>query len=299
MVNYDLGTTNQGAPTILTNFTRNNTEPAVAGGALWGDSVNMALYLFGGQTTGHGHPHGGHGGHDGFSLFDLNLNQWNHSQGDRGQGGGGGGFRQHKVSWGASTSVDELGQGYFLGGWRENRTAPSAVGQRASSHLLRYDMTSGSFTNLSGPDHVGRAEGVMIFLPVSDAGLLVYIGGVLDPQRNGSVVPAPMEIVHVFDIATTTWYSQRASGDIPPVRRRFCAGATWPDDRTSLNIYAYGGLSAGADGNAFDDLYILSLPSFQYLKWWPTKPSTGRPRHSMTCNVVGRSQVRYLPHGLF
>jgi hypothetical protein len=281
LVNYDLGLTSQGMPTIFTNLTRNNTEPTVAGGALWGDSVNMVLYQFGGQATGHGHPHGGH---EGFSLFDLILNQWNRSQGA---------FHQHKVSWGASTTVDELGQGYFLGGWKENRTAPSMVGRRASSHLLRYDMSSNSFTNLSGPDHVGRAEGVMIFLPVSDAGLLIYIGGVLDPQRNGSFVPAPMEIIRVFDIATTTWYTQRASGDIPPVRRRFCAGATWPDDRTSFNIYAYGGLSAGTDGSAFDDLYILSLPSFQYLKWWPTKPRTGRPRHSMTCNVVGRSQVRF------
>jgi hypothetical protein len=283
LLNYDLGSTSQGMPTIFTNLTSNNTERAVAGGALWGDSVNKVLYRFGGQVTSHRHPHGGH---EGFSIFDLMLNQWNHSQGSH---------HHHKASWGASATVDELGHGYLLGGWRENRTAPSSVGQRASSHLLRYDMTSASFTNLSGPDRVGRAEGAMLFLPVSDAGLLVYIGGVLDPRRNGSFVPAPMEVVHVFDIATATWYAQRASGDIPPARRRFCADATWPDDRTSFNIYAYGGLSAGMDGKAFDDMYILSLPSFQYVKWWHAGQGTGRPRHSMTCNVVGRSQVRRHP----
>jgi hypothetical protein len=279
LLNYDLGTISQGMPRIFTNLTHNNTEPAVAGGALWGDSVNMVLYQFGGQITGHGHSHSNH---EGFSVYDLVLNQWNHSQSE---------YHIHRVSWGAATTVDELGEGYYLGGWRNNRTTPEMVGERASSHLVRYDMSSNSFTNLSGPDRVGRAEGVMVFLPVSDSGLLIHFGGVLDPSRNGSFVPAPMELIHVYDIATTTWYTQRASGDIPPVRRRFCAGATWPDDRTSFNIYTYGGLSAGTDGNAFDDVYILSLPSFTYLKWWPAGPVIGRPRHSMTCNVVGRSQV--------
>ena len=33
---------------------------------------------------------------------------------------------------------------------------------------------------------VGRAEGQMVFLPVSDGGLLVYFGGVEDTYRNGS-----------------------------------------------------------------------------------------------------------------
>jgi len=39
-------------------------------------------------------------------------------------------------------------------------------------------------------------------------------------------------------------------------------GATWADDHSSYSIYLYGGLSP-PNGTAFDDVYILTLPSFK------------------------------------
>lgn len=172
-----------------------------------------------------------------------------------------------------------------------NKTTPGFQGQRMISGMVKFDMDKQKFTNFTGPDHAGRAEGGLSFLPVSDAGMLVYFGGVMDPPRNGTVVGSPMSTIWMFNIATYQWYSQNASGTIPDMRRRFCVGATWAQDRNSFSIYMYGGLGIGPDDMGFDDVYILSIPSFRWVKFWPTEQTTTRPRHSMTCNVVDSGQV--------
>ena len=69
-------------------------------------------------------------------------------------------------------------------------------------------------------------------------------------------------------MANQRWYTQSATGDIPSERRRFCAGVTWTEDQSSYNIYLYGGLSVQTQGGpGFDDVYILTLPTFTWIKW--------------------------------
>jgi len=41
----------------------------------------------------------------------------------------------------------------------------------------------------------------------------------------------------------------------------------------------------------YDDVYILSLPSFQWIKWFPADNSEANPHHSLTCNVVNGNQM--------
>jgi hypothetical protein len=38
-------------------------------------------------------------------------------------------------------------------------------------------MDTNSWSNLTGPDDVRRAEGAMVFIPIGDAGMLIYFGG--------------------------------------------------------------------------------------------------------------------------
>jgi hypothetical protein len=47
----------------------------------------------------------------------------------------------------------------------------------------------------------------------------------------------------------------------------------------------------GFNASGFDDVYILTLPSFVWIKWYPTSPGPGNPHHSLTCNVVSGSQM--------
>ena len=50
-------------------------------------------------------------------------------------------------------------------------------------------MVNNFWTNNTGPDTIGRAEGVMVTIPASKQGLLVYFGGVAFPYENATEVP--------------------------------------------------------------------------------------------------------------
>lgn len=78
---------------------------------------------------------------------------------------------------------------------------------------------------------------------------------------------------------------------MPKARRQFCAGATWADDHSSYNIYLYGGFGV-ENVTGYDDAYILSLPSFKWIKAWPTDNNTqAYPHGGCTANVINRDQM--------
>jgi hypothetical protein len=41
----------------------------------------------------------------------------------------------------------------------------------------------------------------------------------------------------------------------------------------------------------YDDLYVLSLPSFQWIKMYPDKPGQAYPHHSLSCNVINKANM--------
>jgi hypothetical protein len=45
-----------------------------------------------------------------------------------------------------------------------------------------------------------------------------------------------MDSIDIYDIAAETWYIQKASGDIPGNRRRFCAGIVAAPDNSSYEM---------------------------------------------------------------
>jgi hypothetical protein len=205
----NLNINNNGMPQLFANLSKNSTIPDVIGGTLFTDQVNKVFYQFGGgyheppQTS------------NLLYSFDAILNQWNQTS-----------LSDHynHVSWGAGVSVNERAEGYYFGGWMNGRrTSGGSAYPRASGNLIRYDMIGNTFTNNSGLDNTGRAEGVMVYIPASDNGLLIYFGGILDPSHNGTIVESPMRTILIYDILSAQWYNQTATGDIPAARRRFCA----------------------------------------------------------------------------
>ena len=58
----------------------------------------------------------------------------------------------------------------------------------ATSNLLIFDMDANSLSNNTGYDDTGRAEGTMVYIPASAAGLLIYFGGVTFPYGNETEV---------------------------------------------------------------------------------------------------------------
>jgi hypothetical protein len=55
--------------------------------------------------------------------------------------------------------------------------------------------------------------------------------------------------------------------------------------------YLYGGAGIAPNSTGFDDVYILSLPSFTWIKWYPTTSGPGHPHNSLTCNVINGAQM--------
>lgn len=214
-------------PPLNATTYKNATVPDVTGGILWEDNINKRFYLFGGEYL-----------NDGVGPFAVNLwsfdalyNFWTSF------GAPAVTAQISGVSYAGHAVAPEAGLGYVLGGWMNNLTVPNwSGGPVASSALLKYDMNTNLWTNSTGPDSTPRAEGTMVYIPASDHGLLIYFGGITAPYYNSTIVESPMSTIYVYDVTSSKWYTQTATGDIPPNRRRFCGGATWAADKSSYNM---------------------------------------------------------------
>ncbi|GAB1320960.1 Kelch repeat-containing protein [Madurella fahalii] len=280
LVFSDLDDSAVGMPTLHANLSKNATIPSVHGGVLWDDSVNKRLYLYGGetyQTT-----------PTNFLLYSYDIlnDQWDSLGPPTGP------VSITPTSYGAGVSIPARGEAYYYGGWFNNASVPGWTGPpQASNRMIRYTMDSNTWSNLTGPDTIKRAEGVMVFIPIADAGMLVYFGGSQD--LNGTLTPQPLDTIFLYDVANGKWYTQKTSGRTPEDRRRFCAGATWAQDQSSYNIYLYGG-GGFVPGTGYDDIYVLTIPSFQWIRGpYPAGSNvTGPyPKSMMTCNVVNNAQM--------
>lgn len=276
----DLNHTNDGMPTQYVNLTKNSSIPDVSGGILWADEVNKVFWLYGGEYSTLAPAS--------FQLwgYDTLLNQWNLSSTSAASSAS----SISRVSYGAGATIG--GTGYYYGGYLNNMTNPRwNAPPLATSNLVVFDMDTNALTNSTGPDSIGRAEGVMVSIPASARGMLIYFGGVTFPYDNTTEAPMAMTNIMLYDIGDSKWYTQTATGNIPANRRKFCAGATWADDQSSYNIYLYGGFGFGENSTGFDDVYILSLPTFEWIKWYPEAPGASAPHGLLSCNVIDNAQM--------
>ncbi|KNG52324.1 galactose oxidase kelch beta-propeller [Stemphylium lycopersici] len=281
LLSSDLNTStaDAGMPAQSANLSKPGNIPSVSGGYAWADDTNKCFYSFGGE-----YPQGVSPTDFSMWTYDVLLNQWNSTDTS-------GEKDIQRVSFGAGTQVEERGLGFYFGGWVSNQTTIDWEGPpMATNGLIQFDMSTGDLTNTTGPDDIGRAEGQLLYLPVSDRGVLIYFGGIEDPYRNGSFDA----IIRIYDMASSKWYTQTASGEIPSSRRQFCADVTWPDDQSSFNIYLYGGFGFG-ENPAYDEVYILSIPSFTWIKVFPLDGSDSTPSEfghgGCSANVINRAQM--------
>lgn len=141
----------------------------VQGGTLWADPVNKLFYLYGGEY------------HDaspqpfGLWAYDTIYNTWNETSSDT--------SGILRASFGAGAVAEDSGLGFYYGGWLSNASVPGWNSEpKALAKLVTYDMVRNTWKNASGPDSIPRAEGVMLYLPASDRGMLVYFGGIQIPE---------------------------------------------------------------------------------------------------------------------
>ncbi|KAH6614895.1 hypothetical protein C7974DRAFT_442924 [Boeremia exigua] len=265
-------------PVQYDNLTKDPEVPSVSGGVLWPDSTNKLFYLFGGEYDNSDNVQS-------FTtlwLYDILYNTWNRSRSSDSS--------LTDIKWpslGAGT-VTDTGTAYYYGGYLSNLSMPKWSGDRLMlNSLTSFDMDTRTWKN-STHDQTPRAEGSLHFIPASDTGMLVYFGGL--EIENGITGYANMSEIQVFDIANNRWFTQTATGDVPSPRRGFCADVVWAKDRSSYNFYVYGGIASNEQ--AFDELYILTLPSFQWTLIYPSSiPNYFGGKTGMSCNVIRESQM--------
>jgi hypothetical protein len=91
-----------------------------------------------------------------------------------------------------------------------------------------------------------------------------------------------MSTVAVYDIAKQVWYEQETSGTGPGQLTQGCTVLASAQDGSSHNIYWYGGydgLEPTAPGSFNDDVWVLSIPSFIWMKVKSGTASHGRAGH--------------------
>jgi hypothetical protein len=151
--------------------------PIVAGGALWADTINSKLFAFGGYF-----PESTPVPFQTWSMYESSSGSrsWKTEtvQGDT----------MSYVAHGMAAIAQDAGVGYYLGGYLDEGTIPGWNTERMyTSSLVSFDMVAGNYVNATGPDGMGRGEGLMIFMPASTAGILVYFGGLIQDWETGTV----------------------------------------------------------------------------------------------------------------
>ncbi|KAJ9604855.1 hypothetical protein H2200_010970 [Cladophialophora chaetospira] len=144
-----------------------------------------------------------------------------------------------------------------------------------------------------------RTQARMVHAPnFGGKGFLVMVGGESPPTEastyeTGSSL-TDMATITLYDIESQTWFTQTATGDIPPPRSEFCAVGAASSSGRHFEVFVYGGSTNNTyDLNAADDegylnVYTLSLPAF---RWFKSNSTTPARRACHTCSVIGKRQM--------
>ncbi|KAK5169061.1 uncharacterized protein LTR77_006370 [Saxophila tyrrhenica] len=297
----------------LTGLPRPSGPPDVALGYLW--NSYDSLYLYGGQFSWKPPVEP-----EPFSLWEYDIadSSWTeHSNPETSSGKSATdeGEPVQRSAEGAGVSVPSLGRGFYFGGHLDAYTTPGwdvSVWRLYLQSLLEYtfpgyanpqvsslsgDDTAGSdgvyrnITNAGLQDTAGftrRADGLLIYVPgFGDQGILLALAG------GTNTTFTQMNVLNVYDIAKSSWYLQSTSGPTPKIRVNPCAVVAAAADGSSYNIYMFGGQNLIPAGNQtqFNDMWILSLPTFTWIQVDQGGQSLPDGRSGHTCNVWDAQMV--------
>ena len=289
----------------LTGLPQPSGPPAIANGYLWHSYTS--LFVYGGEysDTPQASP-------SPYALweYDISSKSWTqHSnlQTTAGNNSDPGNQPVQEAAEGAGITVASLGRGYYFGGHQDFLTTAGWSIQTARIYLKSMieftfpgytnngvnglsntaagssgawrNITQGGLQSTSG--FTERADGVLVYVPgYGLQGIILGLAG------GTNVTFTEMNVIDVFDIASSTWYKQSTHGGPPPIRVNPCAVAASAADGSSTNIYMYGGqnLQPFDQQTQYGDMWILTVPSFT---WIQVDDSTGAPanRAGHACEI--------------
>ncbi|KAF2196772.1 hypothetical protein GQ43DRAFT_444824 [Delitschia confertaspora ATCC 74209] len=290
----------------LTGLPRPSGPPKVSNGYLW--NSHDSLYLYGGEFSEDPEEKPSSN-----SMWEYNIakKEWIEHQNPKSSEGvlsEGDGQPIQRAAEGAGFSVSTLGRGWYFGGHLDFLTTEgwsnqvervylkslleftfpgfsnSAVkslsdGKKAGSDGVWRNITEGGLQEKAG--FTERADGLLVYIPgFGEEGILLGLTGGTDRTFT------QMNVIDVYDIASSTWYKQTTTGKIPEYRVNPCATVAAAADGSSYNVYMFGGqnLVPYKEQIQYDDMWILSVPSFTWIKV-DTQDSVPYARAGHTCNV--------------
>ncbi|KAI4204693.1 MAG: hypothetical protein LQ350_001008 [Teloschistes chrysophthalmus] len=299
---------------VVSGLPQPSGPPAVANGFLW--NSYDSLYLYGGIVS-----DSPAAVPEPYSLWEYQIKnaKWVEHENPKtsnGNSSNGGNQPVLQTGEGAGISVPELGRGYFFAGHLDHYTTPGWSVQVARLYLkslLEFTFpgySNDGVDNLSGGKTAGsdgawrnvteggiqdtakfpsRADGALVFVPGFGAdGILLSIAGglVTGPGQNESSF-SQMNVIDVYDIATSTWYKQATTGKYPSLRVNPCAVAASAPDGSSTNVYVYGGQNLLPYGQQiqYDEMWILTVPSFTWVQVDTDGQSVPPARVGASCSI--------------
>ena len=152
-----------------------------------------------------------------------------------------------------------------------------------------------------------RADGVLVYVPGwGPSGVLIGLAG-----GTAAEFTHDLGTLDVYDIASSEWYHQSTTGDTPGVRVNPCAVIASAPDASSFQIYMFGGQNlqpavsffsletepsldinhSQGDQIQYNDMYILTIPSFTWIKVDQSDQNVPQPRAGHTCTMQDSQMV--------
>ncbi|KAI0893125.1 hypothetical protein F4806DRAFT_210603 [Annulohypoxylon nitens] len=170
---------------------------------------------------------------------------------------------------GVYASDPSTGTSFYTGGWDmafngTNNGTVEFQSFNADSPQWVFETTT---TGIQGPNIL---KGAMVYLRKGQSGVLLAFGGYQTAYPGTESATwewdqRPLSDIYIYDTFSNIWYLQEATGDIPSLRTDFCAGVSAAPDDSSFQITIHGGWDR-FKGQALNDVYVLSIPSFRWIK---------------------------------
>ncbi|KAJ0104071.1 hypothetical protein J7T55_006997 [Diaporthe amygdali] len=263
----------------LTGLPQPSGPPAVALGALWNDYTS--LYVYGGEFADNPFQEPAPISTWQYQISSGTWTEHTDPQTSSGNNSASEGVPVQRAAEGAAVSVPELGLSWYFGGHLDLSTTPgwSLHTERVYlKSLLEFTHpgyandgvfalrgsgapASGTYRNITegglqlSDTFTERADGVLVFVPGWGAsGVLIGLGGGTAEDFTND-----MSTLDVYDIANSVWYHQQTTGNAP-----------------------------GGNQIQYDDMYILTIPSFTWIgpvSQGGSNPNIPSARAGHTCNL--------------
>ncbi|KAJ9648749.1 hypothetical protein H2199_000662 [Coniosporium tulheliwenetii] len=244
--------------------------------------------------------------------YDILASEWiehRNPQTSAGENAVGAGQPVQRSAEGAGAGVAAMGRGWYFGGHLDTHTTEGWSNQVARIYLKSLlEFTFPGFSNsnvetLSNGQVAGeggvwrnitegglqdeagfteRADGILVYIPgFGEEGILLGLAG------GDTRTFTQMNVIDVYDIATSTWYKQATDGPRPKERVNPCAVVAAAADGSSYNVYMWAGqnLQPAGEQIQYDDMWILSLPAFTWIQVDQTNQPVPYGRSGHTCHI--------------